>query len=111
VLLPGLVLRRSRGDLGVPEYMGMAAQHLVGDRCGNILEGEEAGLLGHAGMEDDLKEQVAELVLQRRLVPARNRVGDLIGFFDRVECNRGEILHAIPGTAALGIAEPSHDRK
>jgi len=109
VFLPGLALRRGRGNLGVPEDMRVAAQHLVGDRRGNIIEGEELGFLGHPGMKDDLEQQVAELVLQRRLVPARNRIGDLVGFFDRVGCNRREILHAIPGTAALGIAQLSHD--
>ena len=89
----------------------MTAQHLVGNRRGNILEGEEPGLFGHPGMKNHLKQQIAEFVLERCPVPARNRVGDLVRLFDRVGCNRREILLAIPGTAALGIAQPSHDRE
>src|SRR5258708_5284995 len=65
VLLPGKRLRRRVGDQRVAEDMGMAAQHLVGDRAGDVVEVEEAGLLGHARVKDDLEEQIAELVLER----------------------------------------------
>src|SRR5713101_6204519 len=109
VLLPGKRLRRRVGDQRVTEDMGMAAQHLVGDRAGDIVEVEEAGLLGHARMEDDLEEQIAELVLECCRIAALARLGHLIGLLDGVGSDGGEALLAVPGTAALGIAQPRHD--
>jgi hypothetical protein len=41
----------------------VAPLHLVGYRRRNVIEGEEARFLGHAGMKDNLKEKIAELVL------------------------------------------------
>ena len=111
VRLPGLVLRRDRGDLGVAEHMRVAPHHLVGDRRGDVVEGEQPGFLGHAGMEHDLKQQIAELVLQRRHVAALDRIGDLIGLLDRVGRDRREILLAVPRAAALRVAQPRHDRE
>ena len=43
--------------------MRMAPLHLIRDRGGNIFEGKEPTFLGHSGMEDDLKQKIAELVL------------------------------------------------
>ena len=45
---------------GLPDVR-VAADHLVGDGAGDVGEGEAALLLGHAGMEDDLEQQVARL--------------------------------------------------
>src|SRR5713101_1151059 len=109
VLLPGKRLRRRVGDQRVTEDMGMAAQHLVGDRAGDVVEVEKAGLLGHARMEDDLEEQIAELVLECCRIAALARLGHLIGLLDGVGSDGGEALLAVPGTAALGIAQPRHD--
>ena len=44
-----------------------------------------------------------------RHVAALDRVGDLIGFLDRVGRDRREILLAVPRAAAIGIAQPRHD--
>ena len=63
------------------------------------------GLLGHARVEDDLQQQVAELVAQVFRVAALDGVGDLVGFLDRVRGDRREGLFEIPGTAAVGIAQ------
>ena len=52
-------------------------------------------------MEDDLKEEIAEFVLQRGHVAALDRVGHLIGLLDRVGGDRREILLAIPRAAVL----------
>ena len=60
----------------------MAADQLVGDRLDHVAEGERAVLLGHAGVEDDLEQEIAELVAQVGEVAARDRVGDLVGFLD-----------------------------
>ena len=61
---------------------------------------ELAGFLGNARMEHDLELQIAKLVAQRVDVVARDRVGDLIGFLDRVGRDRREGLHAVPFAAA-----------
>ena len=111
VRLPGLVLRRDRGDLGVAEDMRMAPHHLVGDRRGDVVEGEMPGFLGHAGVEHDLQQQIAQFVLQRRHVVALDRIGDLVGLLDRVGRDRREILLAVPRAAALRVAQPRHDRQ
>ena len=62
------------------------------------------------GVEDDLEQQVAKFVLQIGHVVARDRVGDFIGFLDRVRRDRRESLRAIPFAAGLRIAQPRHDR-
>ena len=86
---------------GVAEHMRMAADQLGGDRLDDAAEVEQAGLLGHAGMKDDLQQEVAELLAQILGVAALDGVGDLVGFFDRVGRDRGEGLLEVPGTAAL----------
>ena len=63
VRFPGFVLGGYRGDLGVTEYMRMPPLHLVGDRLGDVIEREQPGLLGHAGVKHDLKQEIAEFVL------------------------------------------------
>ena len=87
----------------------MAALHLVGDRRGHVIEGKVAGLARHLGMEDDLEQKVAELVLERGHVGFADRLGDLVGLLDGVGGDRGEILLAVPRAAAVGIAQPGHD--
>ena len=69
-----------------------------------------AGFLGHLRMEHDLELKVAELVGEPVHVVAGDRVGDLIGFLDRIGGDGREALHAIPFAAALRIAQPAHDR-
>ena len=59
--------------------MRVAADHLVADRLGDVVEGEGPGLLGHAGMEHDLQQQVAEFVLQFVQIAALDGVDDLVG--------------------------------
>ena len=68
-----------------------------------------AGFLGHLRVEDDLQLQVAELVGERVHVVARDRVRDLIGFFDRVGRDRREGLHRVPFATARRIAQAAHD--
>ena len=58
-------------------------------------------LLGHAGVEDDLKQQIAQFVAQIGEVATRDRVGDLIGFLDRIGRDGRECLLQIPGAAGL----------
>ena len=70
---------------------------------------ERALLLGHAGVEHDLQQQVAELVLQVIEIAAADRVGDLVGFLDGVGRDGREILLQVPRTAGAGRAQRRHD--
>ena len=94
---------------GVAEDVRVAADHLGRDRRHDVIEREGADLLGHAGMIDDLELEIAELVLERVHVAAVDRVGDLIGFLDRVGRDRREGLDAVPFAAGGRIAQPGHD--
>ena len=67
--------------------------------------------LGHAGMEHDLQQQVAELVAQVLEIAARDRVGDLISLLDGVGRDRFEVLLQVPGAAGAGRAQRRHDFK
>ena len=86
--------------LGVAEDVRMAAFHLVANAVEDVVEREFAGFLGHLRVEDDLELEIAELVGERVHVVARDRVGDLIGFLDRVGRDGRECLHAVPFAAA-----------
>ena len=91
------------------EHMRMPADELSRDGLDHVAEREGALLLGHAGMEDDLEQQVAELVPQIREIAALDGVGDLVGFLDGVGRDRREILLQIPGAAGPGRAQGRHD--
>ena len=62
----------------------------------DVVEREMAGFLGHVRVEHDLELKIAKLVGERVHVVAGDRVGDLIGFLDRVGRDRREGLHACP---------------
>ena len=87
----------------------MAGLHLVRNRLRDIFETEQAALLSHARMEHDLQQQVAQFLAQFRHGVTLDRVGDLVGFLDRVRRDAGEILRQIPFAAVFGIAQPRHD--
>ena len=87
----------------------MAPDHLVADGVDNVGKAEVAGFLGHACMEHDLQQQVAQFVAQIRIVAPVYRIGHFVGFLDRVRRDRGEILLHVPRTAGLRIAQCRHD--
>ena len=87
----------------------MAAQELLGDRLDHVAEIERALLLRHAGMEHDLEQEVAEFFAQIVEVAARDGVGDLVGFFERVGRDGREILLQVPRAAGAGRAQRRHD--
>jgi hypothetical protein len=60
-------------------------------------------------MVDDLELEVAKLFPEVRHVAAADRVGDLIGFLDRVRRDRLERLLTVPFAAVHRIAQPAHD--
>ena len=72
---------------------------------------ERALFLGHARVEDDLKQKVAELVLEPYEVIARDRVRHLIRFLECVWRNRPEILLEIPWAPRAWRTQRRHDLK
>ena len=70
---------------------------------------ERALLLGHAGVEHDLQQQVAEFVPQVVEIAALDRVGDLVGFLDGVGRDGREVLLEVPRAAGLRRAQRRHD--
>ncbi len=104
-LFPQAGLFRGVCDGRPAEHMRVAARELVADRIDDVVECECALLARKPGMEDNLEQQVAELVAQRREIRALDRVGDLVGFFERVRRDRSEVLLAGPrGSRAAGRA-------
>ena len=95
--------------LGVAEDVRVAALHLVANAIDDVVEREQSGFLGHLRVEHDLELEVAELVGERVHVLARDRVGDLVGFLDRVGRDRAERLDRVPFAAAHRIAQAAHD--
>src|SRR6516162_944928 len=88
----------------------MAANQLVVDGARDGRKIEPAPLLCHTGVEDDLEQQVAELVSELVRATVLDGVGDLVGLLDGVRGDAGEGLLAIPGTTALRVAQPCHER-
>jgi hypothetical protein len=60
-------------------------------------------------MVDGLEQQVAQFAFQFGPCLTLDGVGYLIGLFDGVGRDGGEVLFQIPRTARGRIAEPSHD--
>ena len=87
----------------------MAAHQLGGHGLDHVAEIEGALLLGHAGMERDLEQEVAELVLEVGEIAARDGVGHLVGFLERIGRDGPEGLLEVPGAAAAGRAQRRHD--
>ena len=88
----------------------MPADQLCRDRLDHVAECKALFLIRHLRVEDDLQEEIAQLVLQVIEIAALDRVGNLVGFLDRVRSDRGEILREVPRAANLGRPEPRHDR-
>ncbi len=107
--LPGALRHAGGARLLVAEHVGMAADHLRGDGLDDIGEGEGAGLLGEAGVIDDLEQEVAELVLEIDEILALDGVGNLVGFLDRVGRDGAEGLLEIPGATGDGRSQRGHD--
>jgi hypothetical protein len=89
--------------------VGVPPDEFSRDRLNHIAEGEGTLFLGHASVKNHLEQQVSEFVPQVRQIAALDGIHDLVGFLDRVRCNRCEILLEIPGTACSGRAQGRHD--
>jgi hypothetical protein len=88
----------------------MPALELVADPANDVVEREMAKLFRHLRVEDHLELEIAKLIGERVHVATVDRIGDLIGFLDRVGGDRLEALLKVPRAAALRVAKPAHDR-
>ena len=86
----------------------MAADHLVGDPRGHLVEVEEPRFFRHLRVVDHLEQEIAQLVLELVEIAARDRIGDLVGLLDGIGRDGREILLEVPGAAAVGIAQARH---
>jgi len=72
------------------------------------LTAEGSRFRGDLGVVDDLKRKVAQFFLEGRHVVAFDGVGNLVGFLDRVRCDRPEGLVDVPGATMLAVTQPGH---
>ena len=107
--IPELLDRRGREAAGIAEHMRMAPQELFRDRLHHVAEVEGALLLRHAGVIDDLQQEVAELLAQVGEIAAGDGVGHFVGFLQRVGSDAGEVLLQVPGATGAGRAQRRHD--
>ena len=95
-------------DFYIAKHMRMAANQLVGDVPGDVLEIERAAFLRQLTMENDLQQQIAKFLFQLVIVTGFDRVEQFIDFLHRVPPQRAMILLAIP-RAAFGRTQLRHD--
>ncbi len=107
--LPVGAHRRLVLQVRITEDVGVPADHLVADGPHHVRKGEGAVLLGHAGVEDHLEQQIPQLIPQTVQVIVLDRLGDLIGLLQRVRQDGAEGLLEVPGAAALRVAQAGHD--
>jgi hypothetical protein len=93
--------RRTRADAGAA-----ACRRSPGD----VVEVELPGLLAQPGLEDHLKQQIAELAQDHVGIAGGDGLAHLVGLFQRVGHDRRRRLRPVPGAAAGGIAQALHDR-
>ena len=94
--------------VGVAEDVRVAADLLVGDGAGGLLEGKRRALAGQLAMEDDLQQEVAAFLEHLVIVVHLDGVDQLVHLLDSVEADRLVILLAIPRAAARA-AQARHD--
>jgi hypothetical protein len=80
--------------------MRVAGDELVVDPRRDRREVAGPPLLEQEREEVRLEEEIAELVLELRVVAGERCVGDLVGLFDGVRDDRARRLLAVPGTVA-----------
>ena len=84
--------------------MRVAADELLAAVLGDRAEIARAALLEQQRQEVDLKEDVAELVEQLRVVAGVRGVGELVGLLDGVRDDRALVLLAVPRAFAAQAA-------
>ncbi len=98
--LPVLADPAGRASVDLAEDVRVAADELLVDTSRNRLERAGSPLLQQQRQKVGLEEEVAELVLELRVVLGECGVRDLIGLFDRVRDDRLRRLLAIPRAVA-----------
>ncbi len=93
----------------VGEHMRMAADHLSCDRLDHVAEGKGVLLFRHAGVIDDLQQEIAQFLAEVIEIAARDRVRYLIGLLDRVGRDRRKVLLEVPRTTGHRRAQRRHD--
>ena len=93
----------------VAEHVRVSPDHLAGDRINHVGEFEPLQLGRHLRVVNHLKQQVAKLVLQRIEIVARDRLGDLVGFLDRIRRDARKGLLDVPRAARVLVAQARHD--
>jgi hypothetical protein len=88
--------------------MRMAANQLLADALDDIFKIECPPLASHVGVHDDMKQEVAELLAQIRIVRLLDRFNRLVALFDQGGAKAFVRLLTIPWTAS-GRAKPSDD--
>jgi hypothetical protein len=89
--------------------MRMAPHELCGETFDHVGKIERALLLRHAGVEDDLEQEIAQFITQVVEVAARNGIGDLVSLLDRVRGDGFERLLEVPRAAGARRAQRRHD--
>jgi hypothetical protein len=87
----------------------MPPDQFLGDGLDYVAEFKRALLLGHPGVEDDLEQEIAKLIAELIEVVVLDRIGDLVGFLERIWRDGPKGLFEVPGAAAAGGAEGGHD--
>ena len=87
----------------------MAADHLVRNGLCDLSKAEPAALIRHLRVIDHLEQQIAQFIQEQVWVIRGDGVRDLIAFLNCVRRDGGEILHQIPGAAAIWVAQLGHD--
>ena len=70
----------------------------------HVAKGKRILLLGHAGMINDLQQEIAEFVAEIVEIVTRDGVDDLIGLLDGVGRDRRKILFEVPRATRNGRA-------
>lgn len=90
------------------EDVRMAAHELFIDGSGDGVEIEFTGFAGHLGVEDDLQEKIAKLILEGFRIARIQGVESFIAFFNEVVTDGLVRLLAVPRASAR-TAEARHD--
>ncbi len=85
------------GDADVAEDMGVAPDQFGGDAVENVFHGEFPCLLGNRGLEENMKEEIAELGLEVVEAAAVERIDNFIRLFDEAVPQGAVRLFAVPG--------------
>lgn len=107
--LPGAFEQVGGAGFVVGEDVGMAADEFGADAFGDVAEVETAVLFGDFGMEDDLKEEVAEFFAEFGGGAVGDGVEDFVGFLEQVGAEAAVGLGEVPGAAVVGVAEAVDD--